>query len=258
MSEGIDSVLRTLLVEALPGLFGGASPELRLALAGDVLALDPQSADAAAGAPTPDDRLDHFAFNIDPATRYTLTQMPYPGPRRVRLTTDAGDALAMREDEVAWDSADARAFQLRPRSTRDLTGITGVQVLYGVTAIFTKLKALRTLSFDLSADDETRLEGAEALVIAVATLDRARFMNVARATYEDGNYGADVEVKSLKLQRGERQEGGARRLTLEAELELKVRRALGDDEGRTIRTIRTPGLPEDPERPVNVRVDLDL
>lgn len=258
MAEGIDNALRSLLVDALPGLFGGASPAVRLALAGDVLTIDPQSMEATAGAPMPDDRRDQFTFNPDLDTRYTLTQPPYPGPRRVRLTTDAGDALALRDDEVAWDSADARVFQLRPRPTRDLTGMTGVQVLYGITAIFSKLKALRTLSFDMTADDETRLEQAEALVIAVATLDRERFASVARATYTDGDYGADIEVKSLKLQRGERQENGARRLTLAAELELKVRRALAEDEGRPIRTIRTPGLPEDPERPVDVRVDLDL
>src|SRR5262245_49952651 len=126
MAEGIDNALRSLLVGALPGLFGGTSPAVRLALAGDVLTIDPQSMDAAAGAPTPDDLRDQFTFNSGLDTRYTLTQPPYPGPRRVRLTTDAGDALALRDDEVAWDIADARVFQLRPRSTRDLTGMTGV------------------------------------------------------------------------------------------------------------------------------------
>ncbi|HEY0735979.1 MAG TPA: hypothetical protein VGD69_13785 [Herpetosiphonaceae bacterium] len=258
MAEGIDNALRTLLVEALPGLFGGSSPAVQIALSGDVLMIDPQSADGAAGLPTPDDRLDHFAFNQDAQLLYTLTQPPYPGPRRVRLTTDSGDALPLRDDEVTWDVADARVFRLHLRPTRELSGITGVQVLYGVTAIFSKLKAVRTLSFDLTADDETKLEPATALVMAVATLDRARFMNVARVTYEDGDYGTDIEVKSLKLQRGERQEAGVRRLTLAAELELKVRRALAEDEGRPIETIRTPGMPQNPDRPVDVRVDLDI
>jgi hypothetical protein len=258
MTEGIDNALRLLLVDALPGLFGGASPAVRFALVGDLLTIDPQSIDAEAGAPTPDDRVDLFALDADPAAHYTLTQPPYPGPRRVRLTTDAGDALALRADEVAWDAVDQRVFQLRLRPSRDLTGMTGVRVLYGVTAIFSKLKALRTLSFDLSADDETRLERAEMLVIAVTTLSRERFMSATRATYADGDYGADVEVKSLLLQRGERQPNGARRLTLATELELKVRRALADDEGRPIRVIHTPGLPDTPERPVDVRIDLDL
>src|SRR5689334_24580768 len=118
MSDGVDNALRTLLVDALPGLFGGASPAVGLALAGDLLAIDPQSADADAGAPTPDDRIDVFALDPNPDARDALTQPPYRGPRRVRLTTDAGDALALRGEEVAWDALDQRVFQLRLRPAR--------------------------------------------------------------------------------------------------------------------------------------------
>ena len=82
--------------------------------------VDPNSADAIASEPRPDDQLDQFPFNpagiiFDPADpgydpgalpRFTLSKPPYPGPRRVRLLTGAGDRIPLRESEVVWDEVD--------------------------------------------------------------------------------------------------------------------------------------------------------
>src|SRR5690348_2603907 len=98
MSGGVDTVLRSVLAERLPGLFGGAAPAVRVALVSELLVVDAQSADATAGAPAPDDRADHFAFQRgQPDATYTLTQPPYPGPRRVRLGSAAGDSWSLRD-----------------------------------------------------------------------------------------------------------------------------------------------------------------
>jgi hypothetical protein len=257
MAGPIDATLRALLVDALPGLFGGATPAVQLAVTPQELVVDPLSADAAAGLPAPDDRLDRFPLRADsPNGPYTLTQPPYPGPRRVRLLTGAGEPVALRADEVAWDAADARVFSLAPRATRSLEGFSDVQVLYGVTAVFAKLKATQTLAVELRAADAALLARAEALSLAALTLNRQRVVDESGAVYEDGDYAAEVAAGSLRLLRSEREDGLAR-LHLVAELELKVRRALADDEGRPIRRIATPGRPADPERPVDIRVDVD-
>ena len=111
MTGNLDEALEELIVEALPGLFGGASPAVELEISSDLFEIDPASTDAAASEPRPDDRTDEFPFDPDnPAGPYTLSQPPYPGPRRVRLATDSGDRVALRESEVIWDEIDPRVF----------------------------------------------------------------------------------------------------------------------------------------------------
>ena len=84
----------------------------------------------------------------DPAAlpRFTLSKPPYPGPRRVRLVTGAGDRIALGEREVIWDEVDGRRFTLAPARTRDLAGVEAVQVLYGVIAVFTVVKFNQVMS----------------------------------------------------------------------------------------------------------------
>src|SRR5215210_3238551 len=115
----LPTALRTLLTDALPGLFGGPNPVV-LTVGGGVLALDPRDVDATAGEPRPEDRTDTLPFDpADPAGPYTLTQPPYPGPRRVSLVTGTGDSVPLRASEVVWDRTDARNFSLALLPRRD-------------------------------------------------------------------------------------------------------------------------------------------
>jgi hypothetical protein len=259
MAGNLAAAIITLLAGALPDLLGGPTPPVALAVAGDIFDVDPDSADATAGAPRPDDRVDTFAFDpATPAGPYTLAQPPYPGPRRVWLTTEAGDRFALRADEVVWDKVDSRILHLQLRLTRSLTGITGLRVLYGVTAIFTKLKGIETLTISLQSGEAAQLLEAEALAIAVLQLNREQLISQAAASYSGGDYGAAVDVKSLALLSGGRPADDIRLLTLKAAFELKATRALADDEGIPIRRILTPGRTTPPDRPVDIVIDVDV
>jgi len=256
MTGGLPQALETLLTSSLPSLFGGA---VGLTVAGGLLEIDQeQSADATASEPRPDDRVDDLEFDPqDPAGPYTLTQPPYPGPRRVWLVTGADDRITLRPEEVIWDRTDARVFSLALRPQRDVSAVTAIRVLYGVTAVYTKIKALQTLDVRLETSDAGLLERAESLVVAVIQLNRQRLADEARASYEDGDYGAIVEIKNVGLVRGTGPEDDTRLLLLRAELELKASRALGEDEGTPIERILTQGRPVNPDRPIDVHIDVE-
>jgi hypothetical protein len=144
---------------------------------------------------------------------------------------------------------------LRPQ--RDVSTVTAIRVLYGVTAVYTKVKAVQTLDVQLETSDAGLLERAESLVVAVIQLNRQRLADEARASYKDGDYGAIVEIKNVDLVRGTGPEDNTRLLLLRAELELKASRALGEDEGIPIERILTPGRPLDPARPIDVHIDVE-
>ena len=172
----------------------------------------------------PDDFSDQFAFDpagivfdpqdpaYDPAAlpRFTLSKPPYPGPRRVRLVTGAGDRIALGEREVIWDEVDGRRFTLAPARTRDLAGVAAVQVLYGVIAVFTVVKFNQVLSVVLQAPESAaagQLERCEALATGVIELNRQALLDASAATYDDGDYEARVKTNSLKLLEGNRPGG---------------------------------------------------
>ncbi|HET7269948.1 MAG TPA: hypothetical protein VFI90_02565 [Rubrobacter sp.] len=257
MIGGLPEALETLLTGSLPGLFDGET--VGLTVSGGLLEIDQeQSTDATASEPRPDDRVDDLGFDPeDPAGPYTLTQQPYPGPRRVWLVTGSEDRLPLRPEEVIWDRTDTRVFSLALRPQRDVSAVTGLRVLYGVTAIYTKVKAVQTLDVELESSDAGLLEKAESLVVAVIQLNRQRLADEARASYEDGDYGALVELKNVGLVMGTTPEDEARLLLLRAELELKASRALGEGEGAPIERILTPGRPLDPDRPIDVQIDVE-
>jgi hypothetical protein len=277
MTGNLDEAIATLLKDALPGLLGGAQPPVTLAVQSETFATDPNAGDALASEPRPDDFSDQFAFDpagivfdpkdpaYDPAAlpRFTLSKPPYPGPRRVRLVTGTGDRIALGEREVIWDEVDGRRFTLAPAHTRDLAGVAAVQVLYGVIAVFTVVKFSQVLSVVLEAPESAaaQLERCEALATGVIELNRQALLDASAATYDDGDYGARVKTNSFKLLEGGRPGGdpGAnqRRLVYTAEVELKITRALHDDEGRPIVRIRTPGRPVDPQRPVDIEVGVE-
>ena len=277
MTGNLDAAIAALLRDALPGLLGGAQPPVTLAVQSDTFATDPNAGDAVAqGAQAsearPDDFSDQFAFNPvgivfdpqDPAydpvalPRFTLSKPPYPGPRRVRLVTGAGDRIALREREVIWDEVDGRRFTLALARTRDLAGVTAVQVLYGVIAVFTVVKFNQVLSVVLEvAESAAQLERCEALATGVIELNRQALLDASAATYDDGDYGATVKTNSFKLVEGSSPAANQRRLVYTAEVELKITRALYDDEGRPIVRIRTPGRPADPQRPIDIEVGVE-
>jgi hypothetical protein len=260
MSGTLAEALRALLAEALPELFGGTPPAVQTRVASNLLELDRRSAEAAAGEPRADDQVDELPFDpANPAGPYVLTKPPYPGPRRLWLLGAAGARIPLQDREVTWDPADARKFTLHPRPGRDLTGVTAVRVLYGVTAVFAKVAATQTLGLALQVPtpDGTVLDRAEALAIAVIGLNRERLVDDAQASYDDGDYGADLQVKRLQLVSSAAVADGTRLLTLEAALELKATRTLHEGEGAVIEHVTTPGRPIDPDRPVDVQIDVD-
>jgi hypothetical protein len=271
MTGNLDDAIKTLLIAALPELLGGAAPAVALAVFGERFAVDPQSADAVASEPRPDDQVDHFPFDpagfvFDPAApaydpaalpSFTLVKPPYPGPKRVRLVTAAGDRIPLRENEVLWDELEPRRFTLALAPARDLAGVNGVQVLYGVIAVFTLLKLNQTLSIQLEAAADEQLAACEALVTGILELRRQELLDNSQATYDGGDYRAAVKATSLKLLEGVSPAPTRRLLTYQVEVELKTTRALRSDEGRPIAQIRTPGRPADPARRVDIEIGVD-
>lgn len=258
MTGNLDEALESLAREALPGLLGGDTPPVQLVISSQLFEVDPESADAAASAPRPDDRTDNFPLDPNnPAGPYTLTQTPYPGPRRVRLTTGTGDRISLRHEEITWDGDNPRLFTLNLGPARDLTTVTGVQVLYSLIAVFTRIKARQTLNLTLQSEEADHLAQAEALVTAVVSLNRQRLIDHPPASFEDGDYGAHIVIKELALLQGTSPAPNQRLLTFQAEIEIKATRTLREDEGRPIERILTPGRPVDPNRSIDVHLEVD-
>lgn len=258
MIGNLDEAIRALLTGALPDLLGGDPPVVSLSIQDGVFLLDPSSAEAPTSEPRPDDRLDDFPFDPEaPPASFTLTQPPYPGPRRVRLTTDQGDRITLQASEVIWDPLDNREFSLQLLPIHDLEDVTGVQVLYSITAVFTTLKANQTFTVTLQSDDAPNLEQAEALALGVMELNRQALIDQAPVTYEGGDYSATVTVKGYKFTEGSSPASNQRQFSFQAEVELKARRALEEGEGAPITHIRTPGRPFDPNRAVDIAIDVD-
>ena len=271
MTGNLDQAIKTLLTGALPALLSGAPPVVALTVQSDKFVVAPGSGDAIAGEPRPDDHSDQFPFNpagivFDPADpaydpnalpRFTLSKAPYPGPRQVRLLTSAGDRIALREREVIWDELETRGFTLALSPNRDLAGVNGVQVLYGVTAVFTTLKLNQTMTIQLqSAGDQ--LAKSEALVTGIIELHRQELLDNSLVTFDSGDYSTTVKAKSLHLSEGASPGADQRHLTYQVEIEIKATRALRADEGRPIVRVRTPGRPLDPARHVDIEIGVDL
>jgi hypothetical protein len=257
MPGNLAEVLDALLGAALPRVFGDQNA-VTVTIASDLFEMDAGSGDAMASEPRAEDRTDTLPFDpANPAGPYELTQPPYPGPRKVSLVSRDGDRIPLRDTEVVVDEAASRRFTLALRPNRDEGDITGVMVLYAVTAVFTRVTLVETLNVQLESQDPAKLREAEALAIAVIELNRTHFTDAARVTFEDGDYGADVHVKGVTLLRGTAPSATERLLALRAEIELRARRALRDDEGRPITSIRSPGRPPGSDRRVDIDVELN-
>lgn len=271
MTGNLDEAITALLRAALPGLLGGGTPSVTLSVQSDAFATDPAASEAPAGDPRPDDQVDQFAFDpagivfdsadpaYDPALlpRFTLSKPPYLGPRRVRLLTTSGDRIALSDREVRWDELDTRSFILHPAPRHDLAGVNGVQVLYGVIAVFTLVKVNQGMSLLLQSADDIQLQRCAALAVGVIDLHRQELLDNATAIYDDGDYRTAVKISNMKLLAGSSPAVNQRRLQYQVEVELKTVRALRDDEGRPITRVRTPGRPLDPARPVDIEIGVE-
>ncbi|HEX8474430.1 MAG TPA: hypothetical protein VF666_10385 [Pyrinomonadaceae bacterium] len=253
----LDEALKTLLTQSLPTLFGGDQPPVKLATAGDIFELDAHSAEAATSEPRPDDRTDNFPFDpTKPAGPYALSQPPVPGPRRVRLLTPLKDRIPLRDDEVVWDKNESRLFTLALRPERDPSSFNGVQVLYSITAVYLKLKVAQNFSIELQSTSEAQVDKAESLAVGVIALNRQKLIDEGGSSFQDGDYGVEISVKSFQLVTGA-VAPKKRTLNFRAEIELKAMRALADDEGKPIKRIRTSSRPVDPLRPVDIHIDVE-
>jgi hypothetical protein len=258
MIGNLDGAIKALLERELPALLGGASPPVQALITSELFGLDAKSVDEITSAPRPDDRTDNLPFDpAQPIGPYMLTQSPAPGPKRVYLTSALRDRIALRESEVQWDETESRRLTLNLRPDRSLQGLNGLQVLYSVVAVFTRLKLNQDFSLQLQASDAVNLKQAEALAVAVLTLNRQQLLDGGHESYQGGNYGAQVEVKSFQLLKGTSPAANTRLLNFRAEIELKATRALGADEGKPIQRIRTAGRPLAPNRPVDIQIDVE-
>src|SRR5262249_38678555 len=152
------------------------------------------------GEPAQDSAVDLLTFDpAHPEGPYTLSRPPYPGPRRVYLRTPTDDRQPLRPAEVLWDSADSRSFTLQPKPTRALSGFNRVEILYGVTAVFTQLKSAHQMPVILRAADAATAERAVILALSAFALNREAVMAGGAFSQNDGGYRAEGTIKSLKL-----------------------------------------------------------
>ncbi len=256
MTGQLDEALLALLRSALPSLFGGGAPAVQLAALPGVFTLDASSTDAEAGQPRSDAASDTLPFvAAAPQGPYQLSRPPDTSVRKVRLATAAGDLIPLADAEVVFDPLDLRRFTLALRPSRPLAGVTGVRVLYGVTAVFAQLKYVQDLSLELKSTDAVALERAQTLAMAVLALNRPSLVAGGAGTEQADAYGAAITVKALHFVSGDAPATDRRRIALRAEFELKAQRALAEGEGAPIQHIRSPGSTSD--RPVDIQMQVD-
>ena len=252
MLLALETAIVDLLKSALPALFTGAGAATA-SFPLNTWDFDPLSADPVAGQPGPEDAVDELPFNAAaPAGPYTLTRPPYPGPKRVYLHSAAGELVALGNTELVWNPANPAAFSLAPRPGRELSGFAHLQVLYGVVAAATRFKTKHKLALEIGGSTAAAAEQALALALAVLVLNRDTLMAQASSAWNSGNYQAKEVVKGLKFSSGSAAAPTSRSLLFEAEVELRVERLLGPDEGKPIRQILSPG-----KTPGSKSVDID-
>lgn len=250
MLLALQTAITNLLQAALPTLFAGGAA-VQVVFGNESWSIDPLSADPVAGEPGPEDAVDRLIFDPDaPAGPYTLTRPPYPGPKRVYLSSPAGDLIALSAAELSWNPADAASFSFQPRPGRDLEGFDVLEVHYGVVAAGSQLKLLHQGSLTLSAASAAAAAQAQALALAVLALNRETLREQAAFSHAAGSYQAAGTLKTLSFASGSAA-GDAATLVFGAELDLKVQRLLGDAEGQPIVRIVSPGRPAD-GRPVDI------
>jgi len=256
MTGNLRPALLALLQGALPSLFGGNTPAVQLSLLAGDFVLDASSTDPAAGQARSDPVTDLLAFNAAvPEGPYLLTRPPDLSVRKLRLSTTAGDRIALHDSEVLFDAMDARSFKLALRPTRNLAAVNGVLVLYGITAVFATLKYSQQCKLKLVATDPAALDRAQALTMAVLALNREPLLEQTAKSEAAHEYGAQLTAKSLQFSGGDAPDASTRHILMRAEYELKAQRALAEGEGAPIQRIRVPGSTSN--RPVDIQPRVD-
>jgi len=241
MLLALENAVDALLRSELPALFAGAGAATA-SFAKQTWDFDRLSADPLAGEPGPQDAVDDLSFDpAVPGGPYLLTRPPYPGSKRVYLRSAAGELVALAPSEVVWNPADAASFSLAPRPGRDLVGFSRVQVLYGVVAAATHLKVRHQLSLQIAAADAAAAERACALALSVLVMHRAALLRAGGTSWTANGYQAASVLKALKFAAGAAPASATRSLMVEAEVDLRLERLLGADEGHAIRHIVSPG-----------------
>jgi len=247
MLLALENAIVGLLKEAFPALFTGTPPAV-VTFPDDTWEFDPLSADSAAGEPGLEDAVDDLAFNpAEPSGPYALSRPPYPGPKRVYLRSAAGELVAIGTAEVIWSPSIPASFTLAPRPGRDVSGFDHVQVLYGVVAAATRLKTVHKLTLQISGSDAGTAEQALALTLSALALNRDTLMSQGGFSWTMGGYQAQGTVKTLKFSAGAATTTTSRTLFVQAEVDLRLERLLGADEGKPILQILSPGRPLGPK-----------
>jgi hypothetical protein len=242
MQLALQTAITRLLESALPPLFTGAGA-VEVAFGDERWSFDPLSADPVAGQPGPEDASDRLAFNpAAPAGPYRLTRPPYPGPKRVYLRSPVGELIAISIAELTWNPADAASFSFQPRPGREVAGFNELEVRYGIVAAGSLLKLLHQASLTLTAASPATAAHAQTLALAVLALNRETLREQAVFSHSAGSYQASGTLKTLSFTSGSAN-GNMATLVFVAELDLKVQRLLGDDEGQPIVRIVSPGRP---------------
>jgi hypothetical protein len=255
MTGNLDEALLALLRAALPSLLGGAAPPVAVAAVPAAFVLDAASADVEAGQARSDSASDLLPFaQATPAGPYLLSRPPDLSLRKLRLATAAGDRIPLHDSEVLWDALEPRRFSLALRPGRDLAGITGVLVLYGVTAVYATLGYTQELSLSFSSAVPADLERAQALAMAVLALHRAGLVADGAKTEQADAYRALIGVQALHILGGDAPSATQRRIQLRAEITLKGVRALAEGEGAPIQRLLSPGSPGG--RPIDIQVQV--
>lgn len=257
MLVSLQNTLVALARTALPDVYDGSPAPAALAFTAYDYAFDPASVDPVAGQPMTDDAVDVLGFDpAAPAGPYRLSRPPYPTARRVYLGSPDHDRQPLTAGEVQWDPDDPQGFRLAPRPARSLAAFDRVEVRYGVTAVATQVKSQHALAIAITASDAATAERAEALLLAIVALHRDALIAGGGFTHTGGGYTAAGTIKTLQLRKGSVPAPTQRQLVLEAEVELKLGRALAADEGHAIERIASPGKPAD-GRKVNLDVAVE-
>ena len=241
MLLNLQTAIAALLKKAFPALFAGAGA-VSISFELDDWSFDAASTDPVAGEPGPEDAVDLLPFNpAAPTGPYQLTQRPYPGPRRVYLRSAAGDLLALLPAELAWDALNSRRLSLLPRAGRELAGFNQLELQYSVVTAGTRLKIQHRLTLLLAATDPAKAERGLVLGLAALALNRDTLRAKAAFAYKTVNYQAQGSLKSLSFVSGGSAAATGHRLLVNAEIDLRLQRLLGADEGKPIAFILSPG-----------------
>jgi len=113
--------------------------------------------------------------------------------------------------------------------------------MYGVVAAATRLKSSHKLALQIAAGDAESTERAFTLALAVLVINREALLRAASFSRTASGYQADGMVKTLRFTSGSSPDPVQRTLALEAEVEVRLERLIGEEEGRSIEARLSPG-----------------